>query len=146
MKMNKLFSALLLCALFLQTGCYTNLYVNFGNGTAGRIWVRDVQTGQEVQIDSGKFRKIGHGHADVVVTTSNKTRYVFTGVSVADPAMDTRYFPPSSKSIFGSWSFDITVLLQTNMDLYVLLPGERTVDAAVPQPHGYPKNGRTIED
>ena len=131
---------MVLCSLFL-TGCYTNLYVNFGNGTGQKIGVRDVQTGQEVQIAPGKFRKISHAQADIVVTTPDKTRYVFSGVKVADPAMDTKYFPPSNRGIFGlgTWSFDINVLLQTNMDVYVLLPGKKAVDESVPQPAGYPK-------
>jgi hypothetical protein len=44
----------------LTTGCYTNLYVKFGNGTGQKIGVKDTQTGQEVQVAPGKFRKIGH--------------------------------------------------------------------------------------
>jgi len=145
-KKGKALSMMVVCTLLFQTGCYTNLYVNFGNGTGQKISVRDTQTGQEVQITSGKFQKIGHGHADLVVTTPDKTRYMFTGVRVADPAMDTRYFPPSSRGFLGlgSWSFDLNVLLQTNMDLYVLLPGKKTVDASVPQPDGYPKAGKKV--
>lgn len=148
MKKNKVFSAVALCALLLQTGCYTNLYVNFGNGTGQKIGVKDTHTGQEVQVAPGKFRKVGHSQADLVVTTPDKTRYVFTGVRVADHAMDTRYFPPSSRGFLGlgSWSFDLNVLLQTNMDLYVLLPGKKTVDASVPQPEGYPKAGKKMTE
>lgn len=148
MKKSKIFSAMALCTLLLQTGCYTNMYLNFGNGTGRKISVKDVQTGQEVQIAPGKFQKIGHGQADLIVTTSDKTRYVFTGVRVADPAMDTRYFPPSSRGFLGlgSWSFNINVLLQTNMNLYVLLPGKKAVDASVPQPEGYPKAGKKMTD
>lgn len=143
MKRSRIPLAVAGLALLIQTGCYTNLYVNFGNATGQKIGVRDVQTGQEVQIAPGKFRKISHSQADLVVTTPDKTRYVFSGVKVADPAMDTRYFPPSNRGIFGlgTWSFDINVLLQTNMDHYVLLPGKKAVDESVPQPAGYPKAG-----
>lgn len=146
MKMNKFYSVVMLCALLLQTGCYTNLYVNFGNGTGQKISVKDMQTGQEAQIAPGKFRKISHGQADLVVTMPDETSYVFSGVKVADPAMDARYFPPSSKGVFGlgSWSFDLSVLLQSNLDLYVLLPGKKLVDESVPQPVGYPKAGRKM--
>lgn len=142
---KKAFSVAMLCALLLQTGCYTNLYVKFGNGTSRKISVKDVQTGQEVQIAPGKFQKIGHGKADLVVTTFDNTRYVFTGVKVADPAMDQKYYDPQ-KGVFGAWSFDLNVLLQTNMDLYVLLPGKKTVDASVPQPDGYPKAGKKLAE
>ena len=93
-------------ALLFQTGCYTNLRVNVGNGTGQKIAVRDTQTGQEVQIAPGEFEKIGHGQADVIVTTSEKTRYVFTGVKVADPAMDQKYYDPK-KGVLGAWSFDL---------------------------------------
>ena len=108
--------------------------------------MQDVQTGQRVSIATGRFRKIGHGHADLIVTTPDNTRYLYSGVRVADPGMDTRYFPPSTRSVFGSWSFDVNVLLQTNMDLYVLLPGKKTVDTSTPQPDGYPKTGKKMVD
>lgn len=64
-------------ALLFQTGCYTNLYVNFGNGT-----------GQEAQIAPGKFRKLSHDQADLIVTTPDKICYQFTGVKVVDPTID----------------------------------------------------------
>jgi hypothetical protein len=148
MKRNPILPVVAVLALLFQTGCYTNLRVNFGNGTGQKIGVKDTQTGQEVQIAPGKFRKIGHSQADLVVTTPDRTRYVFTGVRVADHAMDTRYFPPSSRGFLGlgSWSFDLNVLLQTNMDLYVLLPGKKMVDASVPQPDSYPKAGKKMAD
>jgi hypothetical protein len=60
-------------------GCYTNLRVNLGNGTGQRIDVRDTQTGQEVAVAPGKFRKLSHSQARLVVTTPDKTRYQFIG-------------------------------------------------------------------
>jgi hypothetical protein len=148
MKRNKVLSAVAVLPLLFLTGCYTNLHVNFGNGTGQKIGVKDTQTGQEVQIAQGKFRKVGHDQADLIVTTPDKTRYLFAGVKVADRAMDTRYFPPSSRGFLGlgSWTFDLNVLLQTNMDLYALLPGKKTVDASVPQPNGYPKAGKKMAE
>jgi hypothetical protein len=137
---NKLFSMVALCALLLQTGCCTNLYVNFGNDTGQKITVTDTQTGQEVQIASGKFRKVSHDQADLIVTVPDKTRYLFSGVKVVDRAIDQRYYDRSTRP-FGTWHIDLNVLLQTNMELYVLLPGKKTVDASVPQPDGYPKAG-----
>jgi hypothetical protein len=141
MKKNKFFSVVALCALLLQTGCVTNLYVNFGNGTGQTISVKDTQTGQEVQIAPSKFRKVSHDQADLIVTTPDKTRYLFSGVKVVDQAIDQRYYDHST-GLFGTWHIDLNVLLQTNMDLYVLLPGMKAVDASVPQPDGYPKGGK----
>jgi len=143
MKKTRVLLAVAGLALLFQTGCYTNLYVNLGNGTGQKISIKDTQTGQEAQIAPGKFRKISHAQADLVVTTPDKTHYVFSGVKVVDPAMDTRYFPPSSRGFLGlgTWHFDLSVLLQTNMDVYVLLPGKKAVDQSVPQPAGYPKAG-----
>ncbi len=148
MKRNQILPAVAGIALLFQTGCYTNLRVNVGNGTGQKIGVRGTQTGQEVAIAPGKFGKLSHSQADLVVTTPDKTRYVFTGVRVADQAMDTRYFPPSGRGFLGlgTWSFDLNVLLQTNMDLYVLLPGQKAVDASVPQPDGYPKSGKKMAE
>lgn len=145
MKKNKVFSAVALCALLLQTGCYTNLYVNFGNGTGQKISVKDAQTGHEVQIAPGKFRKVSHDQADLIVSTPDKTRYQFAGVKVVDQAIDQRYYAHNS-GLFGTWHIDLNVLLQTNMDLYVLLPGKKAVYASVPQPEGYPKAGKKMAE
>ena len=147
MKKSKVFSVVGLCALLLQTGCYTNAYVNFGNGTGRNISVKETQTGQELQVAPGKFRKIGHGRADLIVTTPDKARYVFSGVRVADTTMDPRYYGHGPNYFgIGTWSSYLNVLLQTNMDLYVLLPGKKTVDASVAQPEGYPKAGNKITE
>jgi len=145
MKKNEVFSVVVLCALLLQTGCVTNLYVNFGNGTGQKIGVKDTQTGQEVQIAPGKFRKVSHDQADLIVTTPDKTRYLFTGVKVVDRSTDQRYYDHNTGP-FGTWSIELNVLLQTNMDLYVLLPSKKIVDASVPQPDGYPKAGKKMTE
>lgn len=145
MKRNQALSAVVVLALLFQTGCYTNLRVNFGNGTGQKIAVRDTQTGQEVQIAPGKFRKVSHDQADLIVTTPDKTRYQFSGVKVVDRAIDQKYYAHDS-GLFGTWHIDLNVLLQTNVDLSVLLPGKKTVDASVPQPEGYPKAGKKITE
>lgn len=145
MKANKVFSVVALCALLLQTGCCTNLYVNFGNGTGQKISVKDTQTGQEVQIAPGKFRRVSHDQADLIVTTPDKTRYQFAGVKVVDRAIDQKYYAHNS-GFFGTWRIDLNVLLQTNMDLYVLLPGKKAIDESVPQPEGYPKAGKKMTE
>jgi len=145
MKRNQISLAIASLVLLFQTGCYTNLYVNFGNGTGQKIGVRDVQTGQEVQIAPGKFRKVSHDQADLIVTMPDKTHYQFTGVKVMDPAMDQKYYVHNS-GLLGTWHIDLNVLLQTNMNLYVLLPGKKTVDESISQPAGYPKTGEKMSN
>jgi hypothetical protein len=145
MKTTKFFSVVAFCALLFQAGCVTNLYVNFGNGTGQKISVKDTQTGREVQIAPGKFRKVSHDKADLIVTTFDKTRYQFSGIKVVDQAIDQMYYDHST-GIFGTWHIDINVLLQTNMDVYALLPGKKAVDASVTQPDGYPKLGKKMAE
>jgi hypothetical protein len=145
MTRNRILPVVAVLALLFQTGCYTNLRVSFGNGTGQKIGVKDTQTGQEVQIAPGKFRKVSHDQADLIVTTPDKTRYQFAGVKVVDSAMDQKYYGHNS-GLFGTWHIDLNILLQTNMNLYVLLPGKKTVDASIPQPEGYPKSGKKMTE
>ena len=145
MTRNRILPVVAVLALLFQTGCYTNLRVSFGNGTGQKIAVKDAQTGQEVQIAPGKFREgwsqPGRPHCNDA--RQNALR-IHRG-QIAHPAMDQKYYDPK-KGVLGAWSFDLNVLLQTNMDLYVLLPGKKTVDANVPQPNGYPRPGKKMAD
>lgn len=59
--------------------------------------------------------------------------------------IDQKYYAHDS-GLFGTWHIDLNVLLQTNMDLYVLLPSKKVPDAIVPQPDGYPKAGKKMTD
>jgi hypothetical protein len=146
-KKNKIQFTVLLCLVLFQSGCYTNMYVNFGNGTDRKISVKEVQTGQEVQIAPGKFRKIPHGHADLIITVADNSHYVFSGVKVVDPAMDPKYYERGFNWFgIGVWSGYFNVVLSTNMDLCALLPGRKVVDANVPQPDGYPKAGKIVAE
>ena len=78
MKGNKVLSTVAVLPLLFQTGCYTNLRVNFGIGTGHKTGVKDTQTGQEVQIALGNFRKVGHDHR--------------WGQTVETPAVESYYF------------------------------------------------------
>jgi hypothetical protein len=145
MKKSWFLAAVMPCLLLFQSGCYTNMYVNFGNDTDRKISVKEVQTGQEVQIAPGTFRKIPHGHADLIVTAADNNRYMFNGVKVVDTAMDPKYYERGFNWFgIGVWRVYFNVVLSTNMDLYALLPGKKVVDASVPQPDGYPKAGNIV--
>ena len=147
MKLKPLLIGIAWCALVLQTGCYTNECVNFGNGTASKIIVKSAQTGQEVKIEPGKFRKLGHSSGALLVLQPNNGCYHFDGVDVANRNMDPMYYDPKKPvlGLFGG-EFDLNLRLEANMALYVLRPGDKCVRAAIPQPVGYPKRGKYSND
>ena len=72
----------LFCALlvFAVTGCYTFSQVNFGNGTDAAIKVKSSQTGQEIIVPAGKFRKLPHATGNLIVTTQTHGQFKFSGV------------------------------------------------------------------
>jgi hypothetical protein len=139
MKTSTLFSIVASCALLIQTGCSTTLYVTIGNGTDEKITVKSMQSEQEAVISPKQFGKISHSSGDLLVTKADKTSFVFSGIEVAEFGMDQKYYDPKDTP-FGAYRFDLNLLLQTNMQLYVLLPNRRTVDDSVKQPKGYPKS------
>lgn len=127
--------------LFVTAGCYTTLNVNCGNGTAGNIRVKSAYTGQEIEIPPNRFKKLPHSSGDLVVTTQNSDKFKFPDVApfqVADKYLSKR------SNIFGPGSVTLTLRLETNMQLYVLMPGKLTVDQNVEQPKGYPKAGEKL--
>jgi hypothetical protein len=132
--------------VFLMTGCYTTAVVNFGNGTSTAVKVKSSQTGQELNVKPGRFQKLPHAVGDIIVTTQTDGKLKFSGVE--PPAMDSiaPNYLIKRKSLLGAGSVTLNVLLQTNMNLYALLPGKRTVDTSVPQPEGYPKAGKKVTD
>jgi len=120
------------------TGCYTTISVNFGNGTPSRIMVRSMENGREATVPPGKFRKIPNGSGDLVVTREAGQSYRFPRVAPFD--VDRKY-QAVGHSIFGPNSVTLKALLQTNMELYVLMPDEKSVNPSAQQPSGYPKRG-----
>jgi hypothetical protein len=124
----------------MATGCYTLSQVNFGNGTATTIKVKSSQTGQEITVPPGKFGKLPHAIGDLIVTTQTNGQFKFSGVE--PPVLDD--FLVKQESFFGPGYFTLNMILETNMQLYVLMPGEKAVAKNVQQPNGYPKIGEKV--
>jgi hypothetical protein len=141
--MRKRVFILLSCVLLILplAGCYTLAVVDFGNGTATSVKVRTLQTGRELDVKPGRFKELPHASGDIVVTTQSKEIFKFSRVD--PPAMD-RIAPNylrTRRNLFGPGRITLRVKLETNMELYALLPGEKNVEQAVAQPEGYPKAG-----
>ena len=116
--------------------------VNVGNATNGKIRVKSAYTGREIEIAPAHFKKLPHTSGDLLVTTESNAKLKFPNVA---PAEVGRNFWGGGDNIVGADSIVLNVLLQTNMHLYALLPGKKTVDENVEQPKGYPKVGVKIE-
>jgi hypothetical protein len=103
--------------------------------------VKSSHTGQEINVPPGKFRKLPHSTGDLIVTTQTNGQFKFSWVEQFD--LDDHYLV-KRESIFGPGYVTLNVMLETNMQLYVVMPGEKTVDEKVQQPNGYPKIGEKI--
>ena len=128
-------------SLLVMTGCRTNMAVNFGNGTAGKVRVQSSQTGQEIEVAPDHFKKLPHSSGDLVVTSEGDRKVRFTNVAPFD--IDRNYLS-IGRSIFGPNSVTLNVKLETNMALYVVMPGKKAVDPTVEQPSGYPNAGTKV--
>jgi hypothetical protein len=141
--MNKAALIPLLCAslTFAVAGCSTLSQLNFDNGTAAAIRVESSQTGHVIAVPPGKFRKLPHATGNLVVTTPSNERFRFSKIS--PPVLLDRYLI-KRQSPFGRGYITLNVILETNMQLSVVMPGEKTVNEKVPQPEGYPKTGEKV--
>lgn len=119
-------------------GCITKMGVNFGNGTAMNIRVLSSETGQEVEVAPSSFKKLPHSSGDLVVTAQSNGKLRFRRVAPFD--VDRKYYS-FKHSIFRPNSVTLNVMMETNMLLYVVMPGSMSVDEKVEQPKGYPKVG-----
>jgi hypothetical protein len=142
--MNKTILVPLLCAslVFAVTGCYTLSKVNFGNGTATAVKVKSSQTGQEINVPPGKFKELPHATGDLIVTTQTNGQFKFSGVE--PPVLDD--YLVKRKSFFGPGHITLNLRIETNMQLYVVMPGEKTVDEKAQQPAGYPKIAEKVSN
>jgi hypothetical protein len=122
-------------------GCHTYVAMDFHNGSNQKITVRESLTGETHELSPNEFAAIGHSHAPIIVTGTNGVAFQYDDVNVADPAFYPRY---RNVSTLGT-RLDINVLLSTNLELYILLPGRDSVDSSVSQPEGYPKKGHPVE-
>ena len=126
----------------MVTGCYTLSQVNFGNGSATTVKVKSSQTGQEINVPPGKFRKLPHATGSLIVTTQTNGQFKFS--CVEPPVLDD--YLVKRESLFGPGYITLNVILETNMQLYVLMPGEKIVSEKVQQPNGYPKVGEKVSN
>jgi hypothetical protein len=129
---------LLLC---LTPGCSTTVSVNFGNGLAKKVRVRSSESGQAVEVEPNQFGKLSNTSGDLIVSTQSGEVIKFTRVAPFDVKYHTL-----GNSIFGPNSVTLKVMLETNMQLYVVKPGKLTLDTKEEQPAGYPKTGQRVED
>jgi len=132
-----------LAGVLFLTGCYTKLSVNLGNGTGEKIQVKSAYTGEVVQIAPAKFKKIPHSSGDLIVTTTNSESFGFPNVSLLAHDIDDSYLD-KRVSIFGPGYMTLSVVLETNMELYVLAPGRKGLVPDAKQPGGYPKQGERV--
>jgi hypothetical protein len=129
--------------LLITSGCYTTVAVNFGNGTPAKVRVQSAQTGQETEVAPDKFKRLRHSSGALVVTTQVNEKFKFQQVSPFD--VDRKYHTIGN-SIFGPNSVTLNLRLETNMQVYVVMPGKKSVDERVAQPKGYPKAGEKLSN
>lgn len=141
--MSRTILAILTCLplLLMTIGCCTTVAVNFGNGTPTKVRVQSSETGQEIAVAAGRFKKMPHSSGDLVVTTEAGGKLKFQRVAPFD--VDRKYHT-IGHSIFGPNSVTLNVRLETNFQLYVVLPGHKSVEANMEQPKGYPKTGEKV--
>jgi hypothetical protein len=99
------------------------------------------QTGKEINVLPGKCKKLPHARGDLVVTTQRNGQFKFSEVS---PILLPDSYLVKRRSLFGPGYFTLNVMLETNTQLYVVMPGKRAVDQKVQQPNGYPKVGEKV--
>ena len=87
--------------------------------------------------------RLPNSAGDLVVTTETNGVLQFARVAPFD--VDRKYHG-TRHSCFGPNSVTLNVLIETNLQLYVVMPGEKSVDAQVDQPKGYPKIGERVAD
>lgn len=130
----------------LMTGCYTRSIVNFGNGTDTAVKVRSSQTTEEIEVKPGAFKNLPHAVGDLTVRISSDGQFKF--FDVEPPALDVTGGGYLSKRTYfcGPGEITLRVKLETNMQLYTLMPSKRGVDPSVKQPEGYPKVGQKVSE
>jgi hypothetical protein len=143
--MLKLHESTVVCftLLFLGASCQTYMSVHVENCSPGTVTVRSLQTGHEIWVKTNRFGRLSHSIGDIIVKTEAGESFRFPNVVVAAIEMDPRFYDIHDH-LFRTDRVDLNLLLQTNMQLYVLLPGKKTVDEKLVQPKGYPKAGQHV--
>jgi hypothetical protein len=137
MKRCVFFTVLCVVLSFLTTGCYTDLAVNIKNGTGTKVLVKSEETGKEIGIAPKRSEKILHSSGNLVVSAFGGERFTFEDIT---PATVDRKYLEIGGTIIGPGKVTLNVLLETNMQIYVLMPGGSPIDR-IQQPKGYPKIG-----
>jgi len=157
MKTNRFTLLLALCAvLFGCGGCIIcgcvliKPYLNFRNSTGQTIAILQKGPIPAFEIAPHKSAKVPFGErTNLTVTVRDRGTYEFERVDIISSDITEPYYDARKHSFLGLSSqveYDLNLLLTTNLELYVLLPGKTNIDPSIPQPAGYPKTARKISD
>ena len=117
-----------------------------GNGTRSRIVLTEKGSGAEVDVFPKQFVTIPYAFSPLIIRTMDHGGYEFPGVQ-QNPSMDTRYFWGKGEvlGVIPPVSHYASVLLNTNLELYMLLRDKKTIYQSVAQPSGFPQKGTPIK-
>lgn len=93
-----------------------------------------------VEIKPAKFKKIPHASGGLIVFTQLTNSFTLSNVAPFD--VDEKYLV-RRRSIFGPNWVTLNLLIETNMELYVLTQDKKMVKN---QPAGYPKTGKKTDE
>jgi len=127
----------------LTAGCYTTVSVSLRNRTPTAIRVWSSESNREVEVAPEKFKKLPHSSGDLIVSTKNDGTLRF--VQIAPFNVDRKYHTIKN-TILGPNSVTLNLTLETNMQIYVVMPDRKSVDEKVEQPAGYPKVAEKLGD
>ena len=125
----------LVCVLMLVSidGC-VYCQIKIKNATDGTIRIKTTHTREPVVIRAGNSKAFGHASGDLLVESNGKTlKFEDVGVCGKSP-------PYSHGGFVFNWRC-AHFLIDKNLQIYALHPGEKTVNLKIAQPQGYPKVG-----
>jgi hypothetical protein len=114
----------------------TYISVNIGNGTKTPIVVENAQAVKKFTIRPGHFKKVPHDGGDLLVTVPAAAAQRLVFRNVVPFYVDRKYL--AVRSFLGPNWVTLNVILQTNLELYVLNYNKKALES---QPNGYPKIG-----
>lgn len=130
----------LLALLVLSAGCRTSIVLNVENGTNSKVSVRTSSTGKSIEIAPRHKKKVPSETPDLLVTAEGQGEFRFIDVT---PIHVESKFSEGHGGFWGSSSMTLNIYLNTNMQVFVLMPGKKSVNTS-DQPSGYPKTGQKI--
>jgi hypothetical protein len=124
---------LVLMAAGFMNGCVrVYVCVRVTNNTAQKVFVRSTDTEKGGWVLPGRTREVEHHGGALVIKCIDRQEYRYLDISPRE--CDREYITGNGYTAFY-------LNLATNMELYLVKPGQRTVDPTVPQPEGFPKVG-----